>query len=137
MPMDRSRYPENWEEISLSVKQQANWICQHCKRPCKRPDERWDEFLGRIVQLTQWAIDTDKLVRFVLTTAHLDQDPNNNDPSNLAALCSVCHLAHDRPFRQMNSQRKLERQGQLNLFFHQQERVETQPVYSSQFLEVM
>lgn len=37
-------------------------------------------------------------VRVVLTIAHLDQDPSNNDASNLQALCQRCHLNHDRPF---------------------------------------
>lgn len=32
-----------------------------------------------------------------LATAHLDHDPTNNAPRNLAALCGRCHLAHDRP----------------------------------------
>ena len=33
--------------------------------------------------------------RIVLTVAHLDRNRRNNDPSNLAALCQRCHLAHD------------------------------------------
>lgn len=35
--------------------------------------------------------------RVVLASAHLDHDPGNNHPRNLAALCQRCHLAHDRP----------------------------------------
>jgi hypothetical protein len=50
-----------------------------------------------------------------VTVAHLDQDPSNNDPDNLKALCSVCHLEHDRPFRVHNMMRKRERSGQLHL----------------------
>lgn len=34
--------------------------------------------------------------RVVLTVAHMDQDPANNDPANLRALCQRCHLAWDR-----------------------------------------
>lgn len=34
--------------------------------------------------------------RVILATAHLDHDPGNNGPRNLAALCQRCHLAHDR-----------------------------------------
>lgn len=33
--------------------------------------------------------------KIVLTTAHLDRNPANNDRSNLAALCQRCHLRHD------------------------------------------
>lgn len=126
MPMDRSRYPENWNKLALSIKQAANWTCQRCNRPCRMPGEELCEFFERVKGYRHFDLDwvngtaistiCDHPQRFTLTTAHLDQDPNNNDPSNLAALCSVCHLAHDRPFRQMNRQRKLERKGQLNLF---------------------
>jgi hypothetical protein len=54
--------------------------------------------------------------RFILTVAHMDQNPGNNAPENLAALCAPCHLKHDRPFRQFNRMAKRERRGQLNLF---------------------
>jgi hypothetical protein len=36
-----------------------------------------------------------KLIRVVLTVAHLDGDIENNDLSNLMALCQKCHLQHD------------------------------------------
>ena len=34
--------------------------------------------------------------RVVLATAHLDHDPFNNVPENLAALCQRCHILHDK-----------------------------------------
>lgn len=37
-----------------------------------------------------------RVVRVILTLAHLDHDPTNNDPANLAALCQWCHLHQDR-----------------------------------------
>jgi hypothetical protein len=37
--------------------------------------------------------------RVHLAVAHLDQCPENNQHSNLAALCQWCHLKHDQPFR--------------------------------------
>jgi hypothetical protein len=33
--------------------------------------------------------------RVVLASAHLDHDPSNNRPRNLAALCQRCHMIHD------------------------------------------
>lgn len=113
MPIDRSLYPENWEEIALQVKTEAKWICQQCGRQCKRSDECWAEFARR--GCLSGEIDG-KYNRYILTVAHLDQNPANNDRSNLKALCSVCHLNHDRPFRQHNALAKRERRGQLNLF---------------------
>lgn len=41
--------------------------------------------------------DTGSIV--VLTVAHMDQDPGNNDPSNLAALCQLCHNRWDQEAR--------------------------------------
>ena len=37
-----------------------------------------------------------RTTRVVLATAHLDHDPFNNVPDNLAALCQRCHILHDK-----------------------------------------
>ena len=39
--------------------------------------------------------DYPKIIKIVLTVAHVDHDPTNNAESNLAALCQRCHLRHD------------------------------------------
>lgn len=114
MPMDRSRYPENWEAIALAVKEAADWECADCGRPCRRPGEPWVEFAFEVAERGWW-MDLDHPQRFTLTVAHLDQNPSNNAPDNLRALCSGCHLRHDAPHRQANSQAKRERRGQLSL----------------------
>lgn len=38
-------------------------------------------------------------IKIVLTIAHLDHDPTNNDPSNMAALCQLHHNRHDAKHR--------------------------------------
>lgn len=38
-------------------------------------------------------------VRVVLTVAHLDHTPENNDPTNLRAFCQFCHNRYDRAHR--------------------------------------
>lgn len=128
MPMDRSLYPPDWEEIALAKKNAANWTCEHCGRPCREPGVDWMDFVMDLLNgggPTGWYADTyeeaadgsyiEKPQRFTLTVAHLDQNPQNNAPENLKALCAPCHLNHDRPFRLHNSYRKKERRGQLNL----------------------
>lgn len=115
MPMDRSRYPANWEEISLAVREKAEWKCEHCGQRCRRPGEDWGSFYMDVLCCDWDEMDEAKPTQFVLTTAHLDQDPSNNDPANLKALCAPCHLRHDAPFRMRNHRAKLERNGQLNL----------------------
>lgn len=122
MPMERDRYPENWEEIALKVKEQADWCCQDCGRKCRKPGESLFDFIDRLVggnwrdNCELWSTVADHPQRWTLTTAHLDQNPGNNAPGNLKALCAPCHLRHDRPFRQLNRRLKSERRGQLNLF---------------------
>ncbi len=42
----------------------------------------------------------------VLTVAHLDHDPANNDRANLRLLCQRCHNAHDAPHRRATAARR-------------------------------
>lgn len=45
------------------------------------------------------------VVKIVLTVAHLDHDPTNNDLGNLRALCQRCHNRHDVEHRKANRAR--------------------------------
>jgi hypothetical protein len=114
MPIDRCRYSPDWPEISQGVKVAAGWCCADCDRPCRQPGESWAEHGARAIALG-WGLELHKPQRFVLTVAHLDQNPRNDLLDNLRALCVLCHLAYDRPFLQHNRRRKQERLGQLNL----------------------
>jgi hypothetical protein len=124
MPMELDRYPANWKEISMAVRTKAGWCCEFCGKPCRRPGEKVYAFLCRIddswiAQMVDGDIDDDdarlKTQRFTLSVAHLDQDPSNNAPENLRALCDPCHLRHDAQFLALNRMLKRERQGQLRL----------------------
>lgn len=77
MPMDRSRYPDNWEEIALLVKEEAGWACEECEKQCRRPGEPFDTH------------------RRTLTVAHLNHNPSDCRRANLRALCAPCHLRYD------------------------------------------
>jgi hypothetical protein len=46
--------------------------------------------------LERWFGGAPKVIRVVLTVAHLDHDTANGARSNLAALCQRCHLGHDQ-----------------------------------------
>lgn len=80
MPIkDKSAYPPNWKEISHRIRfERAKGKCEHC---------------GAVHGA--YELHGDKLVKIILTTAHLDQDTTHNDDDNLAALCQRCHLRHD------------------------------------------
>lgn len=80
MPMDRARYPKDWEATALAVKEAAGWKCQACGAQCRRPGEPFDTH------------------RRTLTVAHLDHDPEN-PAARLAAYCAPCHLRYDAPMK--------------------------------------
>ena len=58
-----------------------------------------------------------KTILIVLTVAHLDHDPANNDLDNLRALCQRCHNRHDAKDRAKNRKLRVERrERQMELF---------------------
>jgi hypothetical protein len=129
MPMERDRYPADWEKLALKIKRDTEWHCEHCGKPCRRPGESLEEFAERLPEAWRsqlmgevWDDESGEHAevplypgRFVLTTSHSDQDPSNNAPSNLRALCSPCHLRYDGPRKAANAMAKRERRGQIPL----------------------
>jgi hypothetical protein len=128
MPMERERYPRNWNLIAKQIREDSHWQCEFCGKPCRKPKEAIADFEARIEPVWTKALveivcdDAIGVVakyrpkRFLLTVAHLDQDPGNNNSENLKALCAPCHLRYDSGYRGFNRMQKLERKGQLNLF---------------------
>lgn len=43
-----------------------------------------------------------KPIKIILTIAHMDHTPENNEESNLKALCQRCHNRYDMPHRIAN-----------------------------------
>jgi hypothetical protein len=111
MPFKRDRYPENWKEISLSIRNREGWRCKWCSAEN-----------GKMHPETGSKV--------VLTVAHLgikrpDGSPGDKHdkmdvrPENLAALCQRCHLNFDRDEHTLNAaltrrQRKIDA-GQMLL----------------------
>ncbi|MFD7590663.1 hypothetical protein ACFV84_35095 [Kitasatospora sp. NPDC059811] len=88
-PENRHRYPTNWPDISLTIKQRGGWQCE-CLGECGRGTHP-----GRCPNRHGApAYGTGSTV--VLTTAHLDHQPEHCDPANLRAMCQGCHLHYDR-----------------------------------------
>jgi hypothetical protein len=118
-------YPIDWRELSAWLRfERAGGRCERCGRPHGRDvlhlgdgrwwDEaaaRWRDARGRV--LRRLASPAERLraspglpglapppalrvTRVVLAAAHLNHDPGDNRPRNLAALCQRCHLGHDR-----------------------------------------
>jgi hypothetical protein len=128
MPMEWERYTRDWKKTAKKIKEDARWQCQSCEKPCRKPGEKIADFEARLEPVWTKVLveiicdDTIGMVvkyrpkRFLLTVAHLDQDPGNNSPENLRALCAPCHLRYDTPHRGYNRRKKRERKGQLSLF---------------------
>ncbi len=84
MPIDPLRYPKDWTELALKVKEAAEWKCQCCGHVCYRPGER----PGGLTR-SEWTGNT-------LQVHHRNHKPEDNRLDNLLAVCSVCHLAIHR-----------------------------------------
>lgn len=73
MPIDKSKYPKNWNEISAKTKRKYNYTCLFCLRP--------------------------KAKRNPMTTHHIDWDSMHNLDNNLVCLHASCHLLFHSTFR--------------------------------------
>lgn len=110
MPMDRSKYPPDWETIRARILTRAG-------SPDGGPKGAKCEFCG-IENYTETMITGS---RVVLTIAHLDHDPENWEvkDSRLKALCQSCHLAYDAEHHAKSRRIKYighsEEQGELAL----------------------
>lgn len=125
MPMDRSKYPRDWEAISRRVRDAAGNRCQWCRVRnyavgTRDADGGFSYVAGNIyvddMQYTgsyseaRAVADSHnenreggpRAVVVVLTVAHLNHDTTDNSDANLAALCNRCHNRHDVGFRRGN-----------------------------------
>lgn len=128
---NRARYPENWKEISATVRFEAGNKCEWCGvengavilrgsdnqdgvslpayRYADAPvyDHTFHAQTGRPIPGANWdTFDANARgpVKMVLTVAHLDHMPENCERSNLRALCQSCHNAYDAPMRRRGIQ---------------------------------
>lgn len=96
-PENKARYPKNWKEIRAVILNRAGHKCETCGAENYKPHP----VTG---------------LRVVLTIAHLDHTPENNDPENLRALCQKCHLAYDHQHHRENAaETRLTKTGQMKL----------------------
>jgi len=115
MPFHRERYPDDWEAISMAIRERSGRRCE-CEGECglhrTHPGPRRCE--ERQARQALWARGD-----VVLTVAHLNHDPQDCRPENLKAMCQRCHLRYDAPHHQKNAaatrRRKKIEQGQPEL----------------------
>lgn len=113
MPINKKDYHPNWANISIQVRDEAGHKCEWCGVPNRMIIERLDkpstatgmDWVEVIVcrnptdnkpeetaELTANQLRLRGLRKIVITVAHLDRNSENNDRSNLAALCQRCHF---------------------------------------------
>lgn len=116
-PENRARYPKEWPLISRRIRfERAGNRCEQCGVPNhelggRTPDGQWHK--ARITGCdrrlpepgSEWWCDGPngvhklRIVRIVLTVAHLDHTPENCSDENLRAWCQRCHNLYDAQMR--------------------------------------
>lgn len=131
---EKARYPSNWAQISLEARARAGWACEQCGAKNGWRGGRTEtgaflpaDYLGCDRSLPEpgqhaWCSAGDRreylrIIKIVLTVAHLDNRPENCAPENLKALCQRCHLWLDRHLHARNAWEKRHRErGNRDLF---------------------
>lgn len=138
MPISKEnklKYPKNWKQISLNVRALAHNKCEFCGLKNGLVGLRDKEGKFYTVdfiedQLNQKGIDLYESIlshhinkngelkkgftKIVLTVAHLDHNPENNNLENLKALCQKCHLNYDKE-QHLKTRQKNKFKNQLSL----------------------
>lgn len=127
MPCDYSNYPKDWKQIRERILKREFNCCKVCgvlnyskgardkfghwhseeQIDGMKSDDGFHHFNG----------EYPKIIRIVLTVAHLNHDVGDNSDENLAALCQLHHLRHDIDHHKKNSRATRNRnKGLQNLF---------------------
>lgn len=110
-PENKKLYPKNWKEIREKILKRANNCCEFCGVKNHAVGYRTED--GEFVESDGMQQEADtldglKLIKIVLTIAHLDHNPKNNEQSNLKALCQKCHNNYDIEHRKETRQKTKE-----------------------------
>lgn len=91
-PENRARYPADWKEIVAKVRERSGDRCEGSPLwpSCRAANGEAHPETGSVV---------------VLTTAHLDHQPENCALTNLRHWCQRCHLGYDAQHHAMTRAR--------------------------------
>ncbi len=105
-PEHAKRYPDDWKAISKRLREdRAGFQCE-CTGQCGL--HRGRRCVERHLEKAEFAFGV-----VVLTTAHMNHQPEDCRDENLVVMCNRCHLRYDRFFHKVG---KLEEAGQERLF---------------------
>jgi hypothetical protein len=124
-PENKALYPDDWLAISAAIRARAGNKCEQCGVPNYelggRDDGDWHKALstGTNGLRTTWPKPGEyawcegprfhlwlRIVRIVLTVAHLNHKPEDCRPENLKALCQRCHNRLDAAMRRRGMQER-------------------------------
>lgn len=114
-PENKDRYPKNWPEISQRIRKRVGNKCEECRVENHALGGRLRDGtfvpaipLGEKLTRIEWPepgtlgwcsngtrAEHLRIIRIVLTVAHLDHTPEHCADENLKAWCQRCHLRYD------------------------------------------
>jgi 5-methylcytosine-specific restriction endonuclease McrA len=104
-PENKHRYPKNWKQISERIRYgRAKNKCEQCgiqnhAYGYRTKDGTFHQVSNDSLEALAATVDGYKIIRIILTVAHLNHQPEDNREENLKALCQRCHNRHDVPHR--------------------------------------
>lgn len=126
MPIDKSRYPPDWDDRSARIQERDQYQCQHCGAKKNEvgqhtDDGQWmnEKKIHALVGKGRLKEEMLQMKKAVLTVAHLDHDETNweVEDERLLTLCATCHLRYDLYDNQRRkAYGKNYRDNQLTLF---------------------
>lgn len=125
MPCDYKKYPANWKDIRKRILEREGYRCKTCMLPNYAIGYRDASGKWHPIECSmQGDVDAEdareagfKVIKIVLTVAHIDHDITNNQDENLAAFCQLHHLRHDIQHHKANSREtNRKKKGLQNMF---------------------
>lgn len=108
-PENKNRYPKNWKKISEYIRfVRAGNRCEVCGAINY-------SFVNKFTR-ELCLQDEDYAIKIILTTAHLDHNPENCEYDNLKAMCQKCHNKYDVKHRK-ETRKNTRNKGQIQLTF--------------------
>ena len=124
-PENKARYPRDWLAISCRIRDRAGNKCEECGVPNyqhggRDPQGGWHKTLptgddgirltwprlGEMAWCEGWQAERLRVVRIVLTVAHLNHTPEDCRPENLKAWCQRCHNRYDMAERRKGTKER-------------------------------
>lgn len=131
-PENKARYPKDWPAISRRIRfERSGNRCEECGVPNyeiggRTKDGQWHKARvtgcdRKLPECGTWdwcdgphGVQKLRIVRIVLTVAHLDHTPENCAEENLKAWCQRCHNLYDAAMRRAGiKERAFANQGAL------------------------